>query len=174
MNKKDILFIGHSLIEFFNWQGRFPDHAVANLGVAGETVEGLLSRVDGIIDEYPHPDLVFIMTGTNDVAMEDFDFMSGYRDIIEKLSDAYPESGIFIFSIPPIMLEWITDTDILQVNRAIERLTRETGAGFLDIYRLFVDTEGNAVTDYFLDDGVHLSVHGYSVWTKSLEAIINQ
>ncbi len=174
MNKKEILFIGHSLIEFFDWQGRFPDHRVANLGVAGETVEGLLSRVEGIINEYPRPDMVFIMTGTNNVAMEDFDFMSNYRNIIEKLSDAYPKSGIFILSILPIMLDWITDADILQVNLAIEQLTRKTGVGFLDIHRLFVDIEGNAVTDYLLDDGVHLSAPGYSVWTKALEGIVNQ
>ena len=174
MNKKEILFIGHSLIEFFDWQARFPDHGVANLGVAGETVEGLLSRVDGIIDEYPHPDLVFIMTGTNDVAMEDFDFIRGYREIIEKLSYDYPKSGILILSILPIMLEWITAADILRVNRAIEQLTRETGVGFLDIHRLFVDIEGNVVTDYFLDDGVHLSDNGYSVWAKALEGIVNQ
>ncbi|HDH01537.1 MAG TPA: GDSL family lipase, partial [Nitrospirae bacterium] len=54
MHTKDILFLGHSLIEFFDWQTRFPDHRVASLGVAGETVEGLLSRLDGIIKEYPY------------------------------------------------------------------------------------------------------------------------
>jgi hypothetical protein len=38
----NILFLGHSLIEFFDWQKRFPDHLAVNLGKAGESVEGLL------------------------------------------------------------------------------------------------------------------------------------
>ncbi|GBE36342.1 GDSL-like Lipase/Acylhydrolase [bacterium BMS3Bbin07] len=174
MHTKDILFLGHSLIEFFDWQTRFPGHRVASLGVAGETVEGLLSRLDGIIKEYPYADLVFIMTGTNNVAMEDFDFLDVYREIIEKLSAAYPKAGIYPHSILPIMLEWITGEDIQRANQSIREMTGETRAGFLDIYKLFTDTEGKAVKDYFLEDGVHLSGEGYSVWTGALEKIVNR
>ncbi|HEC97932.1 MAG TPA: GDSL family lipase [Nitrospirae bacterium] len=171
---KDILFLGHSLIEFFDWQVRFPDYRVASLGVAGETVEGLLLRVEGIIKEYPYADLVFIMTGTNNVAMEDFDFLDAYREIIEKLSAAYPEAGIYVHSILPIMLEWITGEDLQRVNRSIKEMTGKTGAGFLDIYNLFTDRDGKAVKNYFLEDGVHLNDNGYSIWTGALEKIVNQ
>ncbi len=174
MHSKDILFLGHSLVEFFDWQTRFPDHRVASLGVAGETVAGLLSRIDGIIREYPYADLIFIMTGTNNVAMEDFDFLDVYREIIEKLSAAYPKAGIYLHSILPIGLEWITGEDIQRVNQSIKEMTGETRAGFLDIYSLFTDQEGKAVKDYFLEDGVHLSDKGYSVWTGALENIVNK
>jgi len=37
--------MGDSLIEFFNWQERFPDREVFNYGIAGETAEGLLARL---------------------------------------------------------------------------------------------------------------------------------
>ncbi len=174
MHSRNILFLGHSLIEFFDWQGRFPDHRVASLGKAGETVEGLLSRLEGIIREYPHADLIFIMTGTNNVAMEDHDFLDAYRKIMEKLSSAYPEAGIYVHSILPIMLEWITGEDIQRANRSIREMAEETGAGFIDIYPLFTDMEGKAVRDYFLEDGVHLSDKGYSVWTGVLESIVNR
>jgi len=173
MNAKDVLFLGHSLIEFFDWQQRFPDQRVVSLGVAGETVEGLLSRVGGIIKEYPRADLVFIMTGTNNVAMEDFDFMDAYKEIIDRLSSAYPEAGIYVHSILPIMIEWITDEDIQRVNRSIKEMTGETRAVFLDIYSLFTDVGGRAVKEYFLEDGVHLSDEGYAVWTGVLEKIVN-
>lgn len=174
LHKKDILLIGHSLIEFFDWQSHFQDHRVVSLGVAGETVEGLLSRIDGITREYPHFDLVFIMTGTNNVAMEDFDFMYPYREIIEKLSAAYPKTKIFIHSILPVILEWITDEDIQRANRSIKKMAKATGVEFLDIYKLFVDIEGKALKDYLLEDGVHLSNKGYAVWTDALDRIVNQ
>ena len=66
-----ILFIGHSLIEFFDWQRRFPTHSTVNLGVAGETTEGLLSRTEHVIESHPSADLIFLMTGLNNIAMDE-------------------------------------------------------------------------------------------------------
>ncbi len=169
-----ILFLGHSLIEFFDWQDRFPDHRIANLGVAGESVEGLLSRIDSITAQCPSADLIFIMTGINNVAMEDFAFFGSYKRIIERLSDAYPDAGIFIQSLLPTLLEFIPDASIRNVNVSLKKLARETGVEYLDIYRFFVGQDGRAVKDYLLDDGIHLSDKGYAVWTAALEDIIHK
>ncbi len=170
----NILFLGHSLIEFFDWQGRFPDHKVANLGVAGETVEGLLARVDGIIRKYPSTDFIFIMTGLNNVAMEDFEFFDSYRIILEKLYASYPRARIFVNSLLPTLLEFIPDKTIQDVNDKLKRLASDVGVEFLDIYRHFIDEEGKAIKELFLDDGVHLSDKGYAVWSMVVETIINQ
>lgn len=170
----NILFIGHSLIEFFDWQGRFPSHRVSNLGVAGETVEGLLSRIDRIIKEHPSTDIIFIMTGLNNVAMEDFGFFDSYRKIIERLSASYPKARIFINSLLPTLLEFIPDESIQDVNNSLKEIARDTCVEFLDIYNLFIDREGRPLKDLFLDDGVHLSDKGYDIWARALEKIINQ
>ncbi|NOZ26077.1 MAG: GDSL family lipase [Nitrospirae bacterium] len=174
MQSKDILFLGHSLIEFFDWQKRFPGHRVAGLGVAGETVEGLLGRLGAITRKYRRADLVFIMTGTNNVAMEDFDFIDSYRDIVVSLSEAYPEAVVHVHSILPIMIEWIADEDIRRVNRTIKEMAEDTGAVYIDLYGLFTDARGRAVKEYFLEDGVHLSNEGYSVWTGFIESMVNR
>ncbi len=173
-SKMDILFIGHSLIEFFDWQNRFPAHRVMNLGVAGESVEGLLSRVGKITKVYPSADLIFIMTGLNNVAMEDFEFFDSYKKILESLSAAYPEARVFINSLLPTLSEWIPDKSIQNVNDSLKGLAKDTKVEFLDIYKLFIDGEGRIVKDYLLDDGVHLSDKGYAVWSEALEEIINQ
>ena len=65
------LFIGDSLIEFFNWQKRFPDRKILNCGNAGETAEGLLARLPNVIQQVPPPALVMIMTGINNVAIHE-------------------------------------------------------------------------------------------------------
>ena len=171
----NILFICHSLIEFFDWQGRFPDHKVANLGVAGETVEGLLARIDRTIKKHPSADLIFLVTGLNNIAMEDFKFFDSYKKIIEKLSCAYPNARIFVNSVlPTLILEFIPDKWIQDVNISLKKLARDVGVEFLDIYRHFIDGQGKAIKDLFLDDGVHLSERGYGVWTNTIEGIINQ
>lgn len=170
----NILFIGHSLIEFFDWQSRFPSHRAVNLGVAGETAEGLLSRIHKITEGHPSADLIFIMTGLNNIAMEDFEFFGSYRKIIEILSDAYPDAKIFINCILPTLIDFIRDEAILGANKSLKELAGDTGVEFLDIYSLFVDMEGKAVKDFFLEDGVHLSDKGYAVWSGALEGVINQ
>ncbi|MBI5098605.1 MAG: GDSL family lipase [Nitrospirae bacterium] len=170
----NILFLGHSLIEFFDWQKRFPGYTVRNLGVAGESVEGLLSRLDRIKKTYPEADLIFIMTGLNNIAMEDFDFLDSYREIITKLSVAYPKANMFIHSLLPVLVDFISNESILNVNDSIKALAGEMRVEFMDVHKLFIDYQGKPVKDYLLDDGVHLSDEGYNVWSGALEAIINR
>ncbi len=168
----NILFIGHSLIEFFDWQERFPAHKVVNLGVAGETVEGLLARVDTIINKHPSADLVVIMTGLNNIAMDDFRFVRPCGKIIEKLSVAYPSARIVLTSILPTALEFIANESIRAVNASMRDLAADLGIEFMDIYDLFVDGDGKTLSGLLLDDGVHLSNKGYAAWSEALERTI--
>jgi lysophospholipase L1-like esterase len=171
MQMKRILFIGDSLIEFFDWQARFPGHTVATLGRAGETVEGLLSRIKAITMKHPSPDLVFIMTGINNAAMEDLGFLDAYGKIMDHLSASCPGARIFVHSLLPTLLPWISNASLREVNRSLARMAEEKGGEFIDLYRRYVDGEGVAVKDYLLPDGVHLSDQGYAVWAETLEKI---
>ena len=173
MRSKRILFIGDSLTEFFDWQRRFPGHEVVNLGTAGETVEGLLSRIDRITRLSPPPDVIFLMTGINNVAMEDYDFLDSYRRIVEKTSSSFPETRLFIQSILPAVIQWISDEHIRELNRSLHEIAEKEGKEYLDIYSLFVGPGGSAVKEYFLPDGVHLSDVGYAAWSKALERLLN-
>jgi lysophospholipase L1-like esterase len=168
----NILLLGDSLIEYFDWQGRFPGHMCANLGMAGESVVGLLSRLKRTIKRYPEADMVFIMTGINNVVMEDIEFLDPYRSILEKLSSAYPDARIFINSLLPAAVDFISNDSIMIVNSSLKALADETAAKFLDIYTLFTDRNGKPIKEYLLEDGVHLSAHGYAVWAAALERII--
>jgi len=62
--KMRLLFIGDSLIEYFDWQERFPKNAVYNMGVAGETVEGLYARLPVIYTQLDVLDAIFIMSAS--------------------------------------------------------------------------------------------------------------
>ena len=64
---RNLVFIGDSLTQWFDWQRRFPDDAVMNLGISGETVEGLLSRREAIREKVHNPDIIFLMSGINDL-----------------------------------------------------------------------------------------------------------
>jgi lysophospholipase L1-like esterase len=166
-----ILMLGHSLIEFFDWEGRFHEHRVVNLGVAGETVEGLLGRLKHITMNHPGADLIFIMTGANNIAMEDYDFFAPYGKIIDSLKRSYPDANIYIHSVLPILLDWVSGSSIEAVNRSIKELAADREVEFIDIHNDFT-TDGQVITDYLLDDGVHLSNEGYEVWSSVIDRII--
>ncbi len=170
----NILLIGDSLVEYFDWQERFPDHNIVNLGVAGESVEGLLSRTAHIKDNCPEADIIFIMSGINNVAMGDLDFAGPYRIILEKLAGFYPDAGIYVHSLLPVRVDFISDDSIRSINSILRTMAHETGAAYLDIYSRFVDTQGRPIREYLMDDGVHLSAQGYIVWSNLLEGIIEQ
>jgi lysophospholipase L1-like esterase len=168
---KNIIFAGDSLIEFFDWQGRFPSHRVWNLGRSGETVEGLLRRTEQIIREHPSADMLFIMSGINNLAMEDMGFLDTYKELFGKLASAYPKARIYAHSLLPTILPWIEDRAIRKANRQINALAGECGAVFLDIYPQFVE---KGVRECLLPDGVHISDTGYAVWSEAIERIIEE
>lgn len=169
----NILMMGDSLIEYYDWQKRFPCHRVWNLGIAGESVEGLLSRVMRIHEICPEADCIFIMSGINNVAMGDTDFIDFYKVVLEKLSSFYRTARIFVHSLLPAATGFISDHSIRGVNDFLLTLARDSGAEYLDVYGRFVDTKGRPVREYLLDDGVHVSGAGYEVWSGMIESIIN-
>jgi lysophospholipase L1-like esterase len=167
-----LLFLGDSLIEYFDWQQRFPDHVTGNYGIAGESVQGLLSRVMTIRESFAEADIVFIMSGINNVAMGDDNFTGTYRAIIERLQSAYPGARIIANTLFPVSMDFISNETIKVVNMELEKLVEETGIELLNIYKRFVDTKGGAISEYLLEDGVHLSKDGYAVWSGAIEEAI--
>ncbi len=171
---KHLVFIGDSLTEWFDWQRRFPDYAVTNLGISGEPVEGLLARRDRIRSQMGDPDTIFLMTGINNIAMEQYFITDNYRGIVRNLTTWYKRSTIVVQSILPVDLAWVSNNDIKDTNRHLAEIAREHNAEYLDLYSLFVDPTGNPKSGYLQDDGVHLSSKGYEVWADEVERFLKK
>jgi lysophospholipase L1-like esterase len=165
---RQFLFMGDSLIEFFNWQKRFPDDQVYNFGSAGETAEGLLSRLPDIIRRIQAPDLIMTMTGINNLAMEDYTFLATYEKIIALLQKNYTRATIVMTSLLPIELFFLGDA-VPRINRRLKDIARDRSVIYLDLYPLFLDEDSKATTAYYAADGVHLSEDGYAIWARALE-----
>ena len=168
-----ILFLGDSLIEYFDWKERFPDHQIENLGIAGESVKGMLSRVVKILSAHSDVELIFIMSGINNLAMGDTEFFNFYSVIVEKLSFVYHRAHIYVQSLLPTLVEFISDASIIDANSELEKLSQEMEVNYLDVYTKFIDTGGRPIKEYLLDDGVHVSRAGYDVWARVVEEVIN-
>jgi lysophospholipase L1-like esterase len=164
-----IIFIGDSLIEFYDWAERFPGYEVHNMGRSGETVEGLLSRMKRESASWPEADYVFIMSGANNLAMKETGFIAEYREIIKRFQKMLPEAKIFIHSVLPTLLPWTTTESVKYLNGYLTKLAVETRATYLDIHSLFMEA---GVRECLLEDGVHVSPRGYEIWSKAVEEVL--
>lgn len=169
---KHLFFIGDSLTEWCDWQQRLPGYRVTNLGISGETVEGLLARRERIRSQIDEPDFIFLMTGINNIASGRHDIAGPYREIVRNLTTWYKQATVVVQSLLPVDEQWAGRTVILDTNRQIEAIAREFNAEYLDLHKLFVDAQGLPRNGYLADDGGHVAEKGYDVWAKEVERFI--
>ncbi|HIJ91000.1 MAG: GDSL-type esterase/lipase family protein [Desulfobulbaceae bacterium] len=162
-----LLLLGDSLVEFYNWQTRFPQHTVLNAGMAGETVAGLLARLPLHLRSCPDPERVVIMIGTNNLLMEDYGFLPDYEKILDELGATLSPAHITITSLPPMQLDHLAPSAVPRLNTRILQLSLQRKTAFLDLFTAF-NTDPASVADCFTDDGVHLSALGYEIWSACL------
>jgi lysophospholipase L1-like esterase len=173
MNGKHLVFIGDSLTEWFDWQRRFPDHKVANLGISGETVEELLERRGLIRSRAGDPDFVFLMTGINNILQEQFVFLEPYREIVRNFTTWWKGATVVVQSLLPVEYARINNDFIGGINRSLRDIARDCGAEYLDVFSAFTDPEGNVRPGLLSDDGVHLASRGYEAWAAVVDDYLN-
>ncbi len=163
------MFIGDSLTEYYDWEERFMEYEVLNLGISGERAEELLERLPHVISRVSNADYIFIMTGINNIAMEDFDILNAYRGIIGIMKKSFEASTIVVQSVLPVALYWIDNGLIKGINSSLKDISGAYKVEYLDIYSLFTVQGDNANRLLLLEDGVHISDKGYEVWSSAIE-----
>ena len=163
-----LLLVGDSLIEYGDWTQLLPGREVVNLGRSGEAVEELRERAPHLVKRHPAPDLMLVMIGTNNVAMERFDFFEAYADILDIFQAAWPETVLLVNSLLPMDLYYLAPETITRLNDRLRALAERKKAGYLDGWREMVDRDG-LVLPGVLEDEVHLSARGYQLWAGALE-----
>ena len=165
----NLFFLGDSIIEFHDWQKEFPDHRAVNLGRAGETAEELLARLDTILALQPPPDWLLVMTGTNNVCMEDFTFPSTIAEIIESAQARLPATTITVNSLLPIELPYLAENTVARTNAIIQEIATSRHVHFLDGHAALTDQSGHIRPGVLSLDGVHLGEYGYRLWALEIE-----
>lgn len=163
MTQSNFLFLGDSLIADFDWQARMHHFKVLNYGMPGETVQGLQNRILSITEDVTAPELILVMIGTNNLIIEDYSFLAPLHQITIELTSRYPAAEVITNSLLPCQLPWVSLDTIQQINRSIEAMTQQTGSCYLDMFSKFQPN-----SDFFQNDGIHLTSKAYDLWSKSI------
>lgn len=170
-----IILIGDSITSQFDTQKHLSEFNIINAGIYGDNTTGILARLwQDIISE--HPDKVFLLIGTNDMALErsNGEILENITAITKKINNELKLTKLYLTSILPTRkLENRSNERIKELNIKIKSLAGESGNNYYDLFSIMIDDEGN-LKENFTKDGLHLTEQAYTVWAEDLRKIINK
>lgn len=163
----DLVCLGDSITQKFEWQDAFPNWRVANRGIGSDTTAGITARLDSV--KALNPTAISLMAGSNDLGSRTpEEAAASYAALLDALARELPECTVIVSGVLPVREDHPLDNQkVRTLNEALTRLCQERGLCFLDLYGEFAGEDGNLRPEYALDM-VHLSVEGYRVWLSYL------
>ena len=124
----------------------------------------------------PNPAKLYLLIGTNALAGlgNDEGFLAYYGKLLDELQSTLPNSMIFVQSILNVRPEaldqapGLTPERVSSMNDKIKEMCKERGFYYLNLTEAFTGEDGYLTADYAQNDGIHLTVAGYSHWVDYL------
>ena len=122
------------------------------------------------------PRALYILLGTN-VLTADNDyssFLTYYRLMLDMISQALPNTKIYVQSITPVRPEvsqkspGLYKQRLCEINDALSAIALEKGCTFLNLWEALADENGDLIAEYAQPDGYHLLPAGYDAWVEYL------
>ena len=172
--ENEIIFLGNSLTEGAEWDELFNNSNILNRGIGGDDTDGILERLDEIIERKPAK--IFLMVGTNDLANgKSVEYIAeNYRKIIERITTGIPGTELYIQSELPTDDTIHTsrkNEDLIKINQHLRKLCHEYGLQYIDLFNLF-SGDDNKLKDKYTIDGLHINGDGYVVWKEAIEKYV--
>ena len=168
--KGGVVFVGSSSIRFWDLDASFPGRDYLNRGCGGSQIADSIEYL-GLLVLRHEPRTVVFYAGDNDFAAgktprtvaADFDTFT--RD----LHAALPSTGILFLAIKPSIARWSLVQEMREANRLIrDRTETDSRLTYVDVHTPMIGADGLPRPDLLVDDGLHLSAAGYTLWTDIL------
>jgi lysophospholipase L1-like esterase len=161
------ILVGDSLSLWFPSQWLPYGQLWLNQGISGENSGQILKRLSAFAKT--RADTIYVMAGTNDLRQGASDrvILDNIRQIVRRLRSNHPQAQVVVQSILPTRLSAIPNQRIYNLNQQIAAIAQQEGTGFLNLYSLFADEQGQLQQD-LTTDGIHLTHRGYQVWQEAL------
>ncbi len=165
---KTLLMLGDSLVEWGDWEKHMPGVHVINRGMAGETTEGLAARLIDELINAEDPDAILIQSGTNNLLLGYPHFPAIHSSMVPTIRNFFENCPIIISSLMPMPV--VPEHELAEVNDKLQDITEENDNCFyLDMVPPFEERCLPITQPGFLNDQVHLSTRGYTVWGEEIQ-----
>jgi lysophospholipase L1-like esterase len=169
--KADVVFFGDSLTYYGNFASAFPDKVVCNLGLRGDTIQGMIDRVEQV--QILEPKRVFLMAGINDVAsISASEFKKLYAHLVDAIIGVLPNTELLIQSKLPVNSSLFNikcnTFQIEECNTIIKQIAESRNQKFLNIFAYFV--KNGQLPESETQDGIHLKLSAYFKWYEIIKS----
>ena len=169
----DVAFFGNSITAGSDFQMKFPDKKIINLGYSGDNMIGMLRRVPMI--KAANPKKIFIMAGTNDLVHVDLEeYGKRYGNLLRTIKEAVPNARIYIQSVLPSnheLKDISPNEKVQEANEIAKDLAGAFGCSYINLYDLYVDDK-NELSKELTKDGVHLHKNAYDRWAEAIRSLV--
>jgi len=183
----DLLMMGDSITDFWRNAGQegvtnppvagkavfdryFGDMKVANFGIAGDSTQGVLYRLQNGEGEGFQPKAIMLMIGTNNGGYcSSAEIAEGVGAIVLEMRKRFPEAKILLLGIFPRADpgDGMRKT-VLGVNPIIAKLHDGKHVFYMDIGDKFLAPDGT-IPDDIMHDKLHPTEKGYEIWAEAVK-----
>jgi lysophospholipase L1-like esterase len=178
----NVVFLGDSITQFFQqeagasvWSSQIAPLGAADLGVAGDTTNNLLWRLEnGELAGQPRVAVLLIGTYTLNVGESVAQTVAGIEADIAAIHSISPRTEILLNGIFPRGLP--TDQhrpEGLEVNAELSNLASSLGVIFSDPGVNLLTADGS-IEPNFLNDLIHPNASGYEIWANGIVDTIRE
>lgn len=160
----EVVFLGNSITYEAPWTELFPGIRIANRGIPGDRIEGMIRRLGNV--KALSPKKIVIMAGINNLLQNEMadDVAKKYITLIDSASGA--SELIICSTLMTASFSEIND-QVQELNNIIAHYCREKGIVWIDLNTQLAP-DGPLQNKYSYD-GLHLTIHGYAVWQEMLQ-----
>jgi len=177
----ELLLMGDSITDFWrNAEGAyagkpvldeyFGQWKIANFGIAGDTTQGVIYRLQNGEGEGFTPRAIMLMIGTNNTrANSAAEIAEGVGAIVLDMRTRWPQAKILLLAVfPRGSANDPLRSTIAGINERIAKLHDGQSVHYLDIGKVFLDGNGDIPREV-MSDGLHPSTEGYRRWAEAVK-----
>lgn len=166
----NIVMFGNSLTQGGEWSQITNNPKVLNRGIVGDIIQGLVDRIDNVVDG--HPKKIFLLIGANDVShdLTADSIATATINLVKLIRERTPQTKLYVQSLLPInnsfgryRLMKNKEQVIRDINTKVQSQVEAMGIPFINLYPYFCDANENLRADW-TNDGLHLRGEGYDQW----------
>jgi lysophospholipase L1-like esterase len=148
----------------------FGSWKVANFGIAGDTTQGVLWRLQNGEGQGYKPKAIMLMIGTNNLNRNTpTEIAIGDAAIVYELRKDFPDAKILLLGVfPRGPADGTARTQIADINRIISTLNDAQHVFYMDIGPKFLAEDGSIPRD-IMSDGLHPTTKGYEIWAEAVK-----
>jgi lysophospholipase L1-like esterase len=147
------------------------DQRALNVGFGGSTLAACVYFFDRLVVPIRPASLV-VYAGDNDLGdgRRPEEVLESFRELSHLVSQSLPgvPFGFVSIKLSPARVA-LRDFISLTNDLIRQELSSHTNAYYIDVFQAMLDEAGEPRKDLFLEDGLHLSKTGYSVWAQGFE-----